>query len=177
MDIIDRIEVIKNDLGLSLSEMSKQMGYAHNQMFRLLHHEIQQTPSFIDKFCKTFNVNYDYLVDGKGKKFLVKPKLYKKKEIKKRLKELRNEEDITLYSTRVGIYPSNYKKIESGETKLTEKSAERIAEANDISIDWLMYGDELSKDYPINKEMIEFLKRNPEQRKKIRKLMKKENMK
>lgn len=174
MDIIDRIEIIKEELDISLSEMSKRMGYAHNQMFRLIHREIQLTPSFIETFCKTFNVSLDYLLDGKGKKFTVEPNKYKKNNIKKRLKELRNEEDIVTYSLKVGIYASNYKKIESGETKLTEKSAEKIAEVNDVSVDWLLYGDELSKDYPLDKEMISWLKQNPETRKKIRKLMNKE---
>lgn len=174
MDIIERIETIKEDLGLSLSEMSKQMGYAHNQMFRLIHREIQLTPSFIETFCATFNVNIDYLLDGKGKKFLIQPKQYKKNEIKKRLKELRNDEDVTTYSLKINIYPSNYRKIESGETKLTEKSAIKIAEANDVSVDWLLYGDEESKIYPVNKEMLEWLNKHPEHRKKIRKLMESE---
>ena len=174
MDIYDRLEVIKDELGLSLSEMSKQLGYAHNQMYRLVHREIQLTPSFVETFCKTFNVSIDYLLDGKGKKFTVEPKLYKEVNIKRRLKELRGDEDIKTYAERVNIYTSNYKKIESGETKLTEKSAEKIAETNGVSVDWLLYGDELSKENPVDQEMISWLKSHPDQRKKIKKLMESE---
>ena len=62
--------------------------------------------------------------------------------------------------------------IEKNTTKLTPFTSARIEEAFDVGADWLMYGDDGKKDFPVSKKLIDWLWTKPEIRAKLWKKMK-----
>ena len=54
--------------------------------------------------------------------------------------------------------------LESGNTQMTETRANEIAEKLHVGVDWLLYGDERAKDWPLDTEMVKWLKEHPEKR-------------
>lgn len=91
-----------------------------------------------------------------------------------RLKELREARKLNYkeFSKTVGVNAETYRNLEQGTRLLTERQAKKIADACDVGIDWLLYGEENTKEYPINDRMIEFLKEHPEVRAELREKMK-----
>ena len=65
----------------------------------------------------------------------------------------------------VGLSSGHLSKIEHGDIVLTSQTAEKIADALDIGVEWLLKGDEEKKDYPISEKLIVWLWKNPELRK------------
>ena len=56
--------------------------------------------------------------------------------------------------------------------KLTEDKARKIADALEVGVDWILYGDQEKKYFPVNEKMIEWLKTHPEERERIWEKMK-----
>lgn len=67
----------------------------------------------------------------------------------------------------VGLSSGHLSKIEHGDIVLTSQTAEKIADALDIGVEWLLKGDEEKKDYPISEKLIVWLWKNPELRKEL----------
>ena len=56
-------------------------------------------------------------------------------------------------------------------TKLTVENAQKIEDEYGVGAEWLLYGDESKKDYPVGRKMIEWLWENKEERERIWNLM------
>lgn len=69
---------------------------------------------------------------------------------------------------------SRLSEIETGKRRLCEPTAKRIAKALKVGSEWLLTGEEKNKDYPVDDDMVEWLKNHEEVRKEIRALMDKE---
>ena len=70
---------------------------------------------------------------------------------------------------------SSLRLIRNGERRLSDKMAEQIAQSCDVSVDWLLYGYEPSRRYPLDDAMARFLSGHEQVRKMIRFLMMEEN--
>lgn len=57
--------------------------------------------------------------------------------------------------------------LERGKSSITEATAKLIEKEYGVGLDWLYYGDEKARDYPIDDEMLKYLKAHPELRKEI----------
>ena len=57
---------------------------------------------------------------------------------------------------------------------MSERQAKRIADACNVGLDWLLYGDEEQKDDPINEKVLDWLRHHPEERKRIYEAMARE---
>ena len=86
---------------------------------------------------------------------------------------MRIEKGLTLkeLSDLVGLSDSQLCLIENGTSTLTEKRAVILGEALEVGIEWLLYGDQEKKYFPVNGKMIEWLKDHPEIREQIWKMM------
>jgi len=71
----------------------------------------------------------------------------------------------------VGASNSSLSCIFSGKQKFTVNFALKIESKFHVGTDWLLYGDKAAKEYPLSREMMNFLKGNPELRKKIWQMM------
>ena len=56
--------------------------------------------------------------------------------------------------------------------KLTEDKARKIADALEVGVDWILYGDQEKKYFPVNGKMIAWLKINPDEWERIWEKMK-----
>lgn len=57
--------------------------------------------------------------------------------------------------------------IENSECNISRKSSEKLAEALEVGVEWLLNGDESKKDFPADKKLIDWLWEHPEIREKL----------
>ena len=81
----------------------------------------------------------------------------------------------TAFAHEANIKQSNLLEIENGQQMITEKTARKIEERFEVGCDWIMYGIESEKDYPVSDKLIEWIKQEPELRKELWERMKKNN--
>ena len=85
----------------------------------------------------------------------------------KRLREIRkgHQHSMMQCSETVQLSVTTICNIEVGKREMTKGVAKKLENAYDVSSKWLLYGDELSKDWPCSEKMIGFLESHPEVRK------------
>ena len=67
---------------------------------------------------------------------------------------------------RSGVNAPLINRVEFG-AKLTEKQGVKLAEALEVGVEWLMYGDEEKKEYPVDERMVRWLWEHSDVRKEI----------
>lgn len=95
-------------------------------------------------------------------------------EIAQRLKEIRKEKmSMTqkMFSACTNLTFVTISEAENEKVDLREESLRKISESCDVGFYWLLAGDEISKEYPTTKKMLDFLWNNPFIRKNIWELM------
>ena len=65
----------------------------------------------------------------------------------------------------IGVTEKLISAIEVGRVRLIDSKAEAIAEVLDVNKDWLLYGEEYRKRYPLNEQMLNWLNEHEEIRK------------
>ena len=175
-----KIVELKNKLGLSRASFAKALDISPSQMARIEAGKVVLSDEFLLKVCGTFHVNPSFFtgeVDIEDAVTVVSPE-EKKKQVGKRLKKMRIEKGLTLkeLSALVGLSYSQLSLIENGEYMLTEKRAADIGEALEVGVEWLLYGDEEKKYFPLNEQMAQWLWKHPEIREQIWKMMDEEKV-
>ena len=170
-----KIVELKNKLGLSRASFAKALDISPSQMARIEAGKVVLSDEFLLKVCGTFHVNPSFFtgeIDIDEAVSVVSPQ-EKKKQVGNRLKQMRIEKGLTLkeLSDLVGLSDSQLCLIENGTSTLTEKRAVILGEALEVGIEWLLYGDQEKKYFPVNGKMIEWLKDHPEIREQIWKMM------
>ena len=84
-------------------------------------------------------------------------------------KGIKTNKELSLMS---GVSTTRLSDIMTEKNMLTEDKARKIADALEVGIDWILYGDQENKDFPVNGKMIEWLKTHPEERERIWEKMK-----
>ena len=82
-----------------------------------------------------------------------------------RIRDMMNERGIKTnkeLSLLSGISTTRLSDIMAEKNKLTEDKARKIADALKVGVDWILYGDQEKKYFPVNGKMIEWLKTHPE---------------
>lgn len=129
---------------------------------------------FISKLCEVYHISPAYF-DGTVsiEELDIKDQEEEKKEIGKRLKQARKEKGMTLkeLSLLASITDAQLSLTENGHYRLKENRAEDIAEALEVGVEWLLYGEERNKHFPADRKMMEWLKDHPEIREQIWKMM------
>lgn len=75
-------------------------------------------------------------------------------------------------SRRAGISQPQISMLESGKYQVKRKAGERLAEALEVGVDWLLTGDEEKKQHPVDKKLVDWLWEHPEFREELWKQMK-----
>lgn len=170
-----KIVELRNKLGLSRVAFAKDLGSSATQMKRIEIGTVIPDDEFIQKICSTYHVNPSFFtgdVDIDDAVSVVSPE-EKKKQVGNRVKQLRIEKGLTLkeVSALVGLSYSQLSLIENGEYMLNEKRAADIGEVFHVRVEWLLYGDEEKKYFPLNEQMAQWLWNHPEVREEIWKMM------
>ena len=174
----EKIKELRKLLNLSLVAFSKPLGCSPTHIKRMEVGTVIPDEEFISKMCEVYHISPAYF-DGSVsiEELNIKDKEEEKKEIGKRLKQARKEKGMTLkeLSLLASITDSQLSLTENGHYRLKENRAEDIAEALEVGVEWLLYGEERNKNFPADRKMMEWLKSHEEIREMIWKMMTKED--
>lgn len=166
---------LRKELRLSLVAFSKPLGCSPTHIKRMEVGTVIPEEEFINSICNVYQVNPAYF---KGEMDIndavsVPDSNEEKIQVGKRLKQARKEKGKTLkqLSKEVSLADSSLCFIEAGENRLKENRAEDIAEALEVGVEWLLYGEERNKHFPADRKMMEWLKDHPDVREQIWKMM------
>ena len=170
----EKIKELRKLLNLSLVAFSKPLGCSPTHIKRMEVGTVIPDEEFISKMCEVYHISPAYF-DGSVsiEELNIKDKEEEKKEIGKRLKQARKEKGMTLkeLSLLASITDSQLSLTENGHYRLKENRAEDIAEALEVGVEWLLYGEERNKNFPADRKMMEWLKSHEEVREKIWEMM------
>ena len=170
----EKIKELRKLLNLSLVAFSKPLGCSPTHIKRMEVGTVIPGEEFISKLCEVYHISPAYF-DGTVsiEELNIKDKEEEKKEIGKRLKQARKEKGMTLkeLSLLASITDAQLSLTENGHYRLKENRAEDIAEALEVGVEWLLYGEERNKHFPADRKMMEWLKDHPEIREQIWKMM------
>lgn len=189
-----KITQIRSALGLSAAAFANRCGYAGSTILRMERGKENILDEFCSKLCSTYGVNPAWINDVTdegdknhvddsqmftdekrfGKDFLPVDGAVPETQ-GERVRQVLNDSGLTQreFAAKIGTATSNLQDIMQGRRKLSVRYAEKIEKAMHVGVDWLLFGIEEAKEWPCSEEMMLFLKRNPEVRKKIWKMMKK----
>ena len=174
----EKIKELRKLLNLSLVAFSKPLGCSPTHIKRMEVGTVIPDEEFISKLCEVYHISPAYF-DGTVsiEELDIKDKEEEKKEIGKRLKQARKEKGMTLkeLSLLASITDAQLSLTENGHYRLKENRAEDIAEALEVGVEWLLYGEERNKNFPADRKMMEWLKNHEEVREKIWEMMTKED--
>lgn len=178
MDIALRLVELRNKLGMSRTSFAKSIGISETHMKRFETRVSVPTEKLINTICEKYHVNPAYFEGEIGIDEAIIP--FKnddgREDAGKRLKQIRLGMNMTAkeFSSLINISNSHLYMVETGNTQMTETRANEIAEKLHVGVDWLLYGNERAKEYPIDTEMVEWLKEHPEKRYIIKQWMEEE---
>lgn len=69
-EISERVKELWHDSGLNMTAFATKLTIDRSNLNKKVHGDQKITKRDIDKFCKTLNVSYDWLVNGNGEKYL-----------------------------------------------------------------------------------------------------------
>ena len=69
-EISERVKELWHDSGLNMTAFATKLTIDRSNLNKKVHGDQKITKRDIDKFCKTLNVSYDWLVNGNGEKYM-----------------------------------------------------------------------------------------------------------
>lgn len=169
---------VKDALSLSIRNIAAATGVAEATLRIAMGGRKTINDSWPERFCDAYHVDNVWFLYGTGdpvftgKSTPVETRNADGASV--RLRETRKEMGLKQYEAAdiLGISRQFLNRLESGNAKPTEQFARRFEDAFGIGAEWLLYGDENKKDYPVCNRMIEYLWRNKTEREKLWKKMK-----
>lgn len=153
-----RLKKIRQNLNLSQEALAESLSLSRAGIAAVEADKNKFSQDVLYKLANNFNVNLNYLVCGSGQMFIApcenthalivnEQSILRFKNWGKRLNQILSENEETPYafSKRTGITESRIEKflLDSVEPTITEVNA--IKSNVDISIDWLLYGENIEK--------------------------------
>ena len=158
---------LRKKLGMSRTSFAKSIGITETHMKRFETGVAVPKEKHINPICAKYHVNPAYFTGeiGIDKAITDRPE-DDRKTAGKRLKEIRLERGMTIkeFSSLINISYTHLYMVETGNNPLSEKMASEIADRLHLGVDWLLYGNERAKDWPLDTEMVKWLKEHPEKR-------------
>ena len=121
----------------------------------------------INTICEKYHVNPAYFTGEIGiDEAITEMPEDDRKNAGKRLKQIRLEMNMTAkeFCPLIDISHTHLFMLESGNAQMTETRENDIAEKLHVGVDWLLYGNKRAKDWPLDTEMVKWLKEHPEKR-------------
>ena len=167
VDIALQLIDLRNKLGMSRTSFAKSIGITETHMKRFETGVAVPKEKHINTICEKYHVNPAYFAGGVSiEEAITEVDDDGREDAGKRLKQIRLERGMTIkeFSSVVDISYTHLYMVETGNKPLREKMANEIAEKLHVGVDWLLYGDERAKDWPLDTEMVKWLKEHPEKR-------------
>ena len=170
------IDLLRRMLKLTKAAFAQKIGYSMVHLYRVETGESIPTQEMIETIIKVFHLDPRWPSLGvREYPFLDAPPHADDLagSAGSRLVQWRKENEILQkdLAASTGISLANLVEVEYGRRKMTVRLAKKIENACDISVAWLLHGDELSKENPCGDKMIEFLRKTPEARRVVKEMM------
>mgnify|MGYP002626480699 CR=1 FL=1 len=202
MTVGKKISALRKYLSLTQQQFADDIGYSLMQLSKIERGIEKPGPNFIKLVCEKYGVKKEYFDDTSvsaadeslavadvnlsatdaevdmsvTEAFICKPEVRELEpiEIGKRIRELRNEQQMSQRKFADFVHCSRETIIaaENAEYLIGERILEKISHYCDVGMDWLKFGDEKRKYYPVDDKMIEYLWDNEDIRKQLRDGMK-----
>lgn len=165
----DKLEELVRYLDTTKKDMAKELGISDGYFYAVFKGTIS-SEKVVFKICRKYSIAEECFSSDKPISFYIeKPKTQKERKIEVglRLKEARYNKGIsqTKLAKMIGATEKLISAIEVGRVRLVDSKAEAIAEVLDVNKDWLLYGEEYRKKYPLNEQMLNWLNEHEEIRK------------
>lgn len=165
----EKLEELIGYLDTTKKDMAKELEISDGYFYAVFKGTIS-SEKVVFKICRKYGIAEEYFSSDKPISFYIeKPKTQKERKIEAglRLKEARNCKGIsqTKLAKMIGVTEKLISAIEVGRVRLIDSKAEAIAEVLDVNKDWLLYGEEYRKRYPLNEQMLNWLNEHEEIRK------------
>ena len=167
VDIALRLVELRNKLGMSRTSFAKSIGITETHMRRFGTGVSVPKEKHINTICEKYHINPAYFTGGVSiEEAITEMPEDDRKIVGKRLKQIRLERGMTIkeFSSLINISYTHLYMVETGNNPLSEKMASEIADRLHLGVDWLLYGNERAKDWPLDTEMVKWLKEHPEKR-------------
>lgn len=170
-----KIQKLRDYLGLSKTEFARKLNFSTAHVIKLEKGTVSYREDVLNKICDTFHVRREYFTD-QFPVDSIDSVMIKDAEafmdglsVAERLKKLRERRNLTqaMLAEAAGTAQSLISSVESGNRKLLEKPAEKLAAALNVGTEFLLTGDTRKERYPVNKELTDWLWKNEEIRKNL----------
>ena len=175
-----KIMALRLHLGMSKAEFGKRIGYSSTHITRLEQGISTPKNELIETICNVFNVDKGYFAGelcledslnpvNSSDDSVTRERQEPDGKASERIKQIREELGISQrkFAQLAGVDSSLISQVEAGERKLTKNAAEKISQSFEVGTEWLLFGDENRKEFPVNDKMIEWLWRHKEKRKEL----------
>lgn len=170
---------LRQYLNLSLAAFGEPLGYSGTHISRFEKNVTKPSQEIVDKICRVYNVNPKYFNGEIKLEDAVKPVSREEHNrlVGERIEAVRVKRNMSIkvLSQQSGVSESFIYSVEKGEYLLTRHTAEKLAIALEVGVEWLLTGDEEKKEYPVDGKMTEWLWKHPEIRKELWNRMKKDD--
>ena len=163
---------LRNYLKISARDFSAKLGVVPTTLY-WYENGGTLTENHIEDICNEFDVDINYFKGTMTLEDAVDYSGYNHQRIE-RIRDMMNERGIKTnkeLSLMSGVSTTRLSDIMTEKNMLTEDKAQKIADALEVGIDWILYGDQEKKDFPLNEKMAKWLWKHPEERERIWKKM------
>ena len=169
-----KIHELRSYLGLSLKAFGEPLGDTGTHISRFEKGIATPDARVIQKICQVFCVEPTYFTGELSVEQAVQRKdVNLSSASAQRLRDSRLEKNLSMWelSRMSGVSQPQISLLESGKYQLKRKAGEKLAEALDVGVDWLFYGDEKKRYFPADKKLIDWLWEHPDIREELWKTM------
>lgn len=178
MNYSKKIRTLREFLGLSQDAFGKRIGLTGAYVFRLENEKAEVTDAILKKLVGAFGVDPEWMheeCEDETVRFTGK-KVDGANSLGDRIRNMRLGMEMSQkrFAEYAGVQASDINRVEAGKATLGPQTLKRIAEAFHVGVEWLQYGDESKKAYPVDGKMIEYLWKNEKLREIIYRYMAKD---
>lgn len=170
-----RIRDLRKRMNISAESFGRRCNISANQLFLIEDGKSPVTEALVSRILNEFgSSNSDMLLSwlsGETDDLNIRgvPLGNQEERAVERLRQVFEKSGLSQreFCKRLGVSSSNLTYIFAGKQKFTENFARKIESEFKVGADWLLYGDETAKNYPLTDYVIYYLKSNEELRKMI----------
>ena len=165
----EKLDTLCHELNITMESLAYQTHQPVGVLKHIADGERYPTKSLLEAIALRFDVNPQWLVGDVEEPILLSKRCVRseEKDILDRIMQLKDEMSDHDFAEKTDITVHVLRGARKEQRKLTDKEAENIAYYYNVSVDWLLCGDEGSRAFPCDMAMIHFLQTHEDVRKMI----------
>lgn len=171
------LQAVKRTLHLTNQKIGEATGISASMVSCYIIGKRKIQDDWIEKFCAAYGVDREWFYNGDGEvQFSSFPSTTILKDTSgagRRVALMRRELGLKQKDvyTELGITQAMLSLIENEKAGLSLEHAKKLENRYGYGADWLLYGDIERKEYPVSEDMVAWLWKNPDERKRIWEIM------